>query len=409
MIELESAELSMVERNELAGYEQVIERGLQTFYEVGQALMDIRDKSLYREYHTTFEAYCNDRWGMSGRRAYQLIDASLVFNNVNSSSHLPPTTEAQTRPLVKLQPEQQREVWQAVVDAVGEGKITAAHVEATVKRIQNVNQGLLSFPIEYRESIEKLCGDNDEKVSILQRLYKSAGSPETNGTFDETLTTGGFHYGDEMDKWLNYTTATVEEISKALDSIMKYHASFNYKRDTKSNRMADEYVPQGYDACQTPAYALTPLLPYLKRHWIIWEPAHGEGLLTNALESNGLKVVTSDILTSQNFFDYEPDGWTATVTNPPFSLKYKWMERCYLLGKPFALLLPVETLGAKTGQELFRQYGLELVLMDKRINFKMPNKGWDGGGAQFPVAWFTWGLNIGSQMTFARIENGDHE
>lgn len=32
----------------------------------------------------------------------------------------------------------------------------------------------------------------------------------------------------------------------------------------KTNRGGDKYVPQGHDACQTPAYALPPLMPYLK-------------------------------------------------------------------------------------------------------------------------------------------------
>ena len=75
---------------------------------------------------------------------------------------------------------------------------------------------------------------------------------------------------------------------------------------------------------------------------------------------------------------------------------------------PFALLIPVETLGAKTAQALFREFGLEVIFLDRRINFKMPGKGWAGSAAQFPTAWFTWGLAIGRQMTFAQLEgNGD--
>lgn len=185
----------------------------------------------------------------------------------------------------------------------------------------------------------------------------------------------------------------------------------NYKRDNKAIRAANENEAQGFDACQTPAYAVDPLLPYLTRIAAIWEPAAGEGLLCEALYDSGFKdVIASDILTGQNFFDYLPEKqWDAIVTNPPFSLKFKWLERCYELGKPFALLLPVETLGTKTAQEMFREHGVEIILMDKRVNFKMPNKGWDGGGAQFPVAWFTWGLDIGQQMTFARVNNVDPE
>jgi hypothetical protein len=90
------------------------------------------------------------------------------------------------------------------------------------------------------------------------------------------------------------------------------------------------------------------------------------------------------------------------VTNPPYSIKYDWLARCYALGKPFALLMPVEMIAASTAQRLFKQYGIEILMPDKRINFKMPNAGW-GGTAQFPTCWYTFRLSIGSPLTFVTI------
>jgi hypothetical protein len=181
------------------------------------------------------------------------------------------------------------------------------------------------------------------------------------------------------------------------------------RQKPKINRAGNAYEPQGFDACQTPGYAIDPLLPYLNRDWTIWEPARGEGLIVEALyDSSFYNVLESDLLTGQNFFDYAPaEHWDCLVTNPPYSLKYRWLERCYELGKPFALLLPVETLGAKTAQAFFRTAGIEVIFLDRRVNFKMPNIGWEGSAAQFPVAWFTWGLNIGRQMTFAELTRND--
>jgi hypothetical protein len=50
----------------LAELERVIERGLQSFVEVGKALADIRDGKLYRcQGDATFEDYCQQRWGFS--------------------------------------------------------------------------------------------------------------------------------------------------------------------------------------------------------------------------------------------------------------------------------------------------------------------------------------------------------
>jgi hypothetical protein len=181
-------------------------------------------------------------------------------------------------------------------------------------------------------------------------------------------------------------------------------AKFDYKRDGKTNHASDEYIPQGFDACQTPAYALDPLLPYLKREWAIWEAAAGEHRLVEALYDAGYSeanVIPSDLLTGQNFFEYEPDNWDCLVTNPPYSLKYKWLERCYALGKPFALLVPVETLGSKAAQDLIQKFGFEMLLLDSRVDFEMPNKGFEGS-AQFPVMWLCWRL-LPQQVLFGSI------
>ncbi len=171
----------------------------------------------------------------------------------------------------------------------------------------------------------------------------------------------------------------------------------------KIYRSGSKKKSNNYDCCQTPFYALDPLLPYLPKG-TIWEPAAGEGNIITKLKLSGrTDVVWGDILTGQNFFEDEPPKYDCQVTNPPYSLKYEWLTRSYELGKPFALLLPLEALGASSGQVLFDKYGIELILLSKRINFKMPNKGYDTGGAQFPTAWFTYGLKIGQQLTFKKI------
>lgn len=177
---------------------------------------------------------------------------------------------------------------------------------------------------------------------------------------------------------------------------------YNYLRDNRRSQVIDIYTPSGMDACQTPAYALDPLLPYLQEGWHIWEPAAGEGYLEGALYDSGFSVIPTDILTGKNFFQFEPENWNCLITNPPYSIVFLWLDRCYWLGKPFALLLKVDILGTKTAQKLFDKYGVEVIFVNPRISFKMPNKGWDSS-ATFPTAWFTFGLNIGRQMTFAEV------
>ncbi len=165
-----------------------------------------------------------------------------------------------------------------------------------------------------------------------------------------------------------------------------------------------------YDECQTPPYAFEPLIPHLENQYYnyLWDCASGKGSLIREFERRGFGYVGTDILYGDDFFDptsyqkYLPEMFII-VTNPPYSIKYDFLERCYFLGRPFALLMPVEMLGTAKGQELFNKYGIEVIFMSPRVDFYMPNKGWEGGGAQFPTAWFTWKLNLPKEINFARL------
>lgn len=144
-----------------------------------------------------------------------------------------------------------------------------------------------------------------------------------------------------------------------------------------------------FDQCQTPPYALTPLLRYVPRDWRVWESAAGEGLLARSLVDRGYSVYATDKADGSNRLTLLPDWhYDIEITNPPYSIKYHWLERAALDGKPFALLMPVEMMGSWSMLELVSQHGIHVMFLDSRVNFKMPYKGWDGAGAQFPVAWY---------------------
>lgn len=174
----------------------------------------------------------------------------------------------------------------------------------------------------------------------------------------------------------------------------------------KQNYSGENGAGHPKDRCQTPDYAVDPLAPFLRRYDnpIIWEPAAGEGYLVRALKEqvSGCEIVAGDITTGEDFFSYVPPKWTTLVFNPPFSTKYLWLERAYELGRPFAMLCPVETVGAESAQKLFRKISPEFIWFDKRINYKMPNAGWNSS-ALFPSMWITVGLNIGRENTWAQI------
>lgn len=70
------------EQSRLKQCEIAIERGLNTFVEVGRALAEIRDARLYRIDFKTFESYCKERWEIGRSRAYELIDQAKVVTAI---------------------------------------------------------------------------------------------------------------------------------------------------------------------------------------------------------------------------------------------------------------------------------------------------------------------------------------
>jgi hypothetical protein len=149
-------ELLPIEKSELHQHEAVIEQGLKTFVDVGNALLAIRDKRLYRQEFGTFEEYCGERWGMERRHAYRLMDAASAVENVSNWTQTLPATESQARPLTKLEPELQPVVWQKAVETAPNGKVTAAHVEATARTFVSPQPA-----DEYEEMAEELTEDEE--------------------------------------------------------------------------------------------------------------------------------------------------------------------------------------------------------------------------------------------------------
>jgi hypothetical protein len=136
---------------ELGTLESRIEKGLRAFWDIGQSLGQIRDKQLYRQSYKTFDEYCLNRWEMSRRSAYRLIQAALVYENVTrgsqsfvnvthgSQNQILPTNERQIRPLVTLPPEKQREAWDKAVSTAPNGKVTSDHVAQVAREYHREN------------------------------------------------------------------------------------------------------------------------------------------------------------------------------------------------------------------------------------------------------------------------------
>jgi hypothetical protein len=133
----------------LATLEAIIQNGLRTFIEVGNALLEIRDERLYREQgFKTFEDYCQKRWGWGRNYANKQIIAAEVIQNLGTNVPKP-KNEAQARELARLPVEQQREI-AATIDF---STATAAEIRQQVRGLTAHNIVYFEIPTDHRDSI----------------------------------------------------------------------------------------------------------------------------------------------------------------------------------------------------------------------------------------------------------------
>lgn len=151
-------DLTIVELGRLQDLETIIEKGLQTFVDVGGALLEVRDSRLYKATHGTFEEYCRKRWGMSKTHANRMIEAVRVADNLTPTGVIP-ATERVARPLVSLSPEEQREAWQlAKGTADSESRpVTARDVADAVYKLKPHKERLIDEDSEDDGADLPLC------------------------------------------------------------------------------------------------------------------------------------------------------------------------------------------------------------------------------------------------------------
>ncbi|WP_341530146.1 hypothetical protein WKK05_13125 [Nostoc sp. UHCC 0302] len=158
---VEVPELTEQEQSDRLHLERKVERAV---FEAGKALMELRDRRLYRSTHKTFEDYCRERFGYTRRQPYLLMEAAVVFDNLiekcDRNDHILPTNEWQVRPLTKLDPDIQPEAWQQAVESAN-GKVPSHRiVKDAVQRIMERTQ----VPNTYQlgEVCQILAKDNPE-------------------------------------------------------------------------------------------------------------------------------------------------------------------------------------------------------------------------------------------------------
>jgi len=147
------------------------------------------------------------------------------------------------------------------------------------------------------------------------------------------------------------------------------------------------------DNYNTPKSAWIDIQHLIPQDKIVWEAFYSNGDSGRFLRELGFDVIHEPI----DFFTH--DEGDIVVSNPPFSLTKKVIERLHTLDKPFILLLPV----AKICYQYFRLVGdgLQLIIPPKRINFYFGGR--DGGRrtiSNFDCMYYCWKMNFEKDIIF---------
>lgn len=140
------------------------------------------------------------------------------------------------------------------------------------------------------------------------------------------------------------------------------------------------YDKGGGDNQYTPRYGVECILPHIQhlKNKVFWLPFDTEeSYFYKVLAENGFKVIISSIETGQDFFEYEPEEhWDVILSNPPFKNKRAFIERAKSFGKPFALLLPINSISDSVFNRVFKDTEIQFLIPDKRMQFYHQEFGW---------------------------------
>ena len=132
----------------------------------------------------------------------------------------------------------------------------------------------------------------------------------------------------------------------------------------------DQVANSGNDEFYTPAYAITPILKYVKPSSKVWCPFDTEdSLFVKMLREAGHKVIATHLAAGKDFFHHE-EVCDYIISNPPYSLKGEVFNRLFEIGKPFAMLVGIVGLFESQKRfNMFKNNEFEVMYMNKRIAY----------------------------------------
>jgi hypothetical protein len=273
-IEEQGGLLSADETGRLQSLEAVIEKGRQTFIDVGMALTEIKEKRLWKGYGS-FKGYLEKRWNFSRQYAYMQIEAYEAAMDVTTVVDTP--NEKTAREFVKVPKEERPKVAEtakAVAAESGRETINSRDVKEAKKRIYdptpkvvesiaNEDDGEPIQPKDEEPAIE-IVDDPEAWLEKLPLMDVLTGMPKRKYVEAAKLWV-------EMEPQMKQTAAAIRRASKAIPQHM--HSRF-------MTRMLVSFI---IDAPQ---------------HWTLCKPCNGTGQVPkigacDVCRSDGFNISTS--------------------------------------------------------------------------------------------------------------------
>ena len=155
------------------------------------------------------------------------------------------------------------------------------------------------------------------------------------------------------------------------------------KHETYLNR-CDDY--------ETEKESFDLLFKYVKieKNKKVWFPFYCNNLIKSYTFPFQMIHAETDFFETNIEYDY-------IIDNPPYSCKEKVIRRCVDLGRPFCLLLPIDSLERKYISSLFKDEDFTIIIPKKRWKFINENS---KVTMPFKTMWIVCGFGLERQIIF---------
>ncbi len=168
-----------------------------------------------------------------------------------------------------------------------------------------------------------------------------------------------------------------------------------------SNHTEEEREFDDYYATEPFAAELLGQLESL--YHFIWEPACGEGHLSEEFKRQGLSVYSTDLIDrgyGDDFFDflsYEGEWCGDIITNPPYKYGLEFIQKALSLlqeGRKAIMFMKVQFLEGQKRGRFFKQYPPKTIYVSSSRLLCAKNGEFErmieGGGSAVAYAWWLW-------------------